>query len=327
MKLLVIGDEDRFYRYRPNLEITRRMECVVVPRGATDQQILAAAPDADFILADTITPVSAQVIGAMPNLRLIHSEGVAYNMIDMPAAGRRGIPVCNCKGCNDGAVAEQAILLMLACLRDAVQGDAAVRAGQQIQTKERFMRGGLRELGDCKVGFVGAGDTGQATMRRLANWNCRMTYYKRTPLSPQQEQALGASFEPLNQLLASSDIVSLHVPVTEETQGMVNNAFIGTMKTGAILINTARGAIVDNQALADALVSGHLAGAGLDTLDPEPVTVDNILLNLPGDASRRMVLSPHMGGITEGTFLRVHKTVWENFLRVERGEQPHNIVK
>lgn len=326
MKLLVIGDEDRFWKYLPKSDFTSQVDCVVVPRGTDDDKIIAAAPDADFILSDTICTVSGQVIAALPNLKLVHTEGVAYNMIDVKAARDRGIPVCNCKGCNDGAVAEQAILLMLACLRDAVSGDEAVRAGRQIETKEAFMKGGLRELGDCKVGLIGAGDTGKATMRRLVNWNCPVTYYKRTPLSPQEEQELNASYEPLDQLLATSDIVSLHVPVTGETQGMVDSAFIGKMKKGSLLINTARGAIVDNQALADALVLGHLGGAGLDTLDPEPVTVDNILLNLPGDASRRIVFSPHMGGITEGTFLRVHSTVWENFSRVARGEQPINIV-
>jgi phosphoglycerate dehydrogenase-like enzyme len=326
MKLLVIGDRARVERYLPSLEVTRRVERFVVARGTPDADILARAADADFIMADAISPVSGALIEGMPKLRLIHSEGVAYNAIDLAAASRREIPVCNCKGVNAGAVAEQAILLMLGCLRDVVNVDGAVRAGQQIQTKERMMIEGIRELSDCKIAFIGAGDIAQATMARLANWGCELAYYKRTPLTPADEQRLGARFEPLADLLASSDIVSLHVPVTDETRTMADKRFFSRMKPGSILINTARGEIVDQEALAAALVSEHLAAAGLDTLTPEPVTADHLLLNLPDGISKRIVFSPHVGGITEGTFCRVHRIVWENIARVMAGEKPLNIV-
>ena len=326
MKLLVIGDKTRFDKYLPDLDITKKVEYTVVPRGTQDEDIIAAASDADFIIVDTIHPLSAKLISALPKLRLIHSEGVAYNAIDIKAARDRKIPVCNCKGANAGAVAEQAILLMLACLRHTVTGDAAVRKGQQIQTKERLMIDGIRELSDCKIGFIGAGDTAQATMRRLMNWNCELAYYKRTPLLPEEEEPLGACFEQLDSLLATSDIISIHVPVTDETRNMVDASFLSKMKQGSILINTARGEIVDSKALADVLVSGHLSAAGLDTLHPEPVTIDNVLLNLPNAVSNRVVFSPHVGGITEGTFFRVHQTIWENISRVIEGKQPINIV-
>ena len=326
MRLLVIGNDDRFEKFLPELEVVGKVQCTGVPRGTPDDEIIAAASDAEIILADAIQPVSEKLISALPNLKLIHSEGVAYNAIDLDAARRRGVVVCNCKGANAEPVAEQAVLLMLACLRDVVNGDAAVRDGRQIQTKERLMVEGIRELSECKVGFVGAGDTAQATMMRLANWGCEMAYFKRSRLSLEKEETLGAHFEPLDELLASSDIISLHVPVTDDTINMVNDAFLAAMKPGSILINTARGEIVDSRALGDALVSGHLSAAGLDTLYPEPVTVDNILLNLPGDASKRVVFSPHVAGITTGTFHRIHQIVWGNIARVMAGEQPINIV-
>jgi phosphoglycerate dehydrogenase-like enzyme len=215
---------------------------------------------------------------------------------------------------------------MLACLRDVVNGDTAVRHGLQIQTKERMMVEGIRELGDCAVGFLGAGDIAQATMRRLVSWDCSLAYHKRTPLTFEDEELLCAHFKPLDELLASSDIVSIHVPVTSDTRGMVDGSFLAAMKPGSILINTARGEIIDQEALAAALVSGHIAAAGLDTLDPEPVAVDHPLLNLPGDVSRRIVFSPHIAGITEGTFYRAHRTVWENVARVIAEETPLNIV-
>jgi phosphoglycerate dehydrogenase-like enzyme len=163
-------------------------------------------------------------------------------------------------------------------------------------------------------------------MLRLANWGCKMAYFKRTPLSAEEEERLGARFEPMEDLLASSDIISLHVPVTDETRGMVDERFCAMLKQGAILINTARGEIVNQEALCAALGTGHIAAAGLDTLYPEPVTAEHILLNQPAAVSKRIVFSPHVAGITEGTFYRAHRTVWENIARVIAGQDPINIV-
>lgn len=326
MKLLVIGDEKRVEKYLPSMDIVEQVEIIVAPRGVADEELLELAVDADFIMADAISPVSERLISAMPNLKLIHSEGVAFNRIDCAAAAQRGVPVCNNAGVNAGAVAEQAIMLMLGCLRDVIAGDDAVRAGRQIQKKERMMVEGFRELGDCKVGFVGFGAIGQATAERLSGWGCEMVYNKRTPLSPEEEARLGVSYSSLDELLASCDIVSLHVPVTAETIGLVNAEFIAKMKKGSVLINTARGEIVDQPALKEAIVSGHIAAAGLDTLHPEPVRTDNPLLHMPAELESRIVFSPHIGGVSEGMFYRAHRTVWQNIERVVEGKQPVNKV-
>lgn len=326
MKLLVIGSKARTEKYRPDLPITREVETVVVERGASDDEILAAAADADFIMADAISPVSARLIEGMPNLKLIHSEGVAYNAIDLDAARERGVFVCNNAGANAVGVAEQTVLLMLACLRDAVNADAAVRAGRQIQTKERMMLEGIRELGDCRIGFVGFGAIAQETARHLAGWGCQMLYNKRHALSESDERALNVRYADVDEIARTCDIVSLHVPVTEETRGMVDAAFLARMKPDAILVNTARGEIVDTAALAEALEAGTIAAAGLDTVAPEPVQPDNPLLTMSEQASRRVVFSPHIGGTTAGLFRRAHRTVWENIARVAAGEKPINIV-
>lgn len=326
MLLLVIGDEARTRKYLPDLPIVGEVDLKVVPRGTDDDAILAQAGDADFIMADAISPVSAKLISSMPNLKLVHSEGVAYNAIDLDAARERGVHVCNNAGVNAGAVAEQTVLLMLACLRDAVAGDAAVRAGRQIQTKERMMVEGIRELGDCKVGFVGFGAIARATAERLARWGCEMVYNKRTPLPAEDEERLRVRFEELDRLAATCDIVSLHVPVTDSTRGMVDDAFLARMKSDAVLVNTARGEIVDQEALARAIETGAIGAAGCDTLHPEPVPVDHPLLALPAEAAHRVVLSPHIGGVTEGMFHRAHRAVWENIARVAAGERPVNVV-
>lgn len=326
MKLLVIGDEARTRKYLPDMEIAREAEVVVAPRGASDEDVLGLAADADFIMADAISAVSGDLMRGMPNLKLVHSEGVAFNRIDCETAAELGIAVCNNAGVNADAVAEQTVLLMLSVLRDVVAGDAAVRAGRQIQKKERMMVEGFRELGDCTVGFVGFGAIAQATARRLAAWGCKMVYNKRTPLSAEEEACFNASFAELDDLLAQCDIVSLHVPVTPATTGLADADFFAKMRKGSVLINTARGEIVDQPALKEAILSGHLAGAGLDTLSPEPVRTDNPLLHLPTELENRIVFSPHIGGVSEGMFYRAHRTVWENIERVIAGEAPVNRV-
>ena len=150
--VLTVGSEARTRKYLPDLTITREVELVCVERGAANDDLIALAPDASVIVADAISPIDAQLIAAMPNLKLIHSEGVAFNAIDVDAARARGIAVCNCAGVNAGTVAEQAVMLMLMCLRRAFEGDRAVREGLQIALKERMMVEGFRELGDCTVG-------------------------------------------------------------------------------------------------------------------------------------------------------------------------------
>ncbi len=326
MKVLTVGSEARTRKYLPDLPIVHKAELVCAERGASDDELLALAGDADVVVADAISPVDARLIAGMPNLKLIHSEGVAFNAIDVDAARSRGIAVCNCAGVNAGTVAEQAVMLMLMCLRRALEGDAAVRAGHQIELKERMMVEGFRELGDCTVGFVGFGAIGQATARYLRPWGCKMLYNKRHPLDAPLEDELGARFASLDDLLASCDIVSLHVPVTDETRGMVDGAFLSKMRSDGVLVNTARGDIVDQEALAAALETGGIAAAGLDTLSPEPVTCDNPLVNLSAAASSRVVFSPHVGGVAEGMFYRAHRVIWENIDRIAVGEDLVNRV-
>ena len=326
MKALIIGDEKRVAKFLPDLDIVRQVETVVVGRGTPDDDIIAQAGDADFIVADAVSPVSAHLMDAFPSLKLIHSEGVAYNAIDVAAARERNIAVCNNAGVNAGAVAEQAVLLMLGCLRHVVEGDAAVRSGRQIQMKERLMVQGIRELGDCTVGLVGLGAIATETAKRLHAFGCDIAYWNHNRRSAEREAELGVRYLPLDELARTCDIVSIHVPVTPETENMVDAAFLASMKGNAILVNTARGEIVDQTALAEALQTGTIGAAGLDTLSPEPVPVDHPLALLEGDAANRLVLSPHIGGVTEGMFRRAWTTIWANIARVAAGEAPVNVV-
>lgn len=326
MKVLIKASRERYEKFMPSNAFVEACEKVYLPISASVEEILKLAKDADIFLADAITDVSANLINNMPNLKLIHSEGVAYNKIDIAAAADRGIPVCNNKGANAGAVAEQAILLMLSLLRTFSEGRKAELEGRQIQMKERRMLEGIQELGECKIGLVGFGDIAKATAARLKAFGCEVFYYNRNRRSTEEEDYYGVSYLPLDQLIAECDIVSLHLAVTTETTGYVDEAFLKAMKPTAYLINTARGELVDNQALRAALINGTIAGAGFDTIAPEPTTADNPLVDLPEDVLKRVEYAPHLGGITTGTFRRCHKTMWENAQRVMEGRKPVNQV-
>lgn len=326
LKIVILGTKARYQRYLPDLPFAREQEPVYLDKESSEEQILAAAGDAEAIFVDAITPVSGRLIEQMPRLRLIHSEGVAFDKIDLAAARARGVDVCNNKGCNAAAVAEQTILLMLMLLRKALEGDLAVRQGRQMEMKERSMVEGITELGACRVGLVGFGDIAQATAERLAPFGCELYYYTPHRRSPEEEARRGVTYLPLEELAAACDVVSLHCAVTDRTRGMVDDAFLSRMKPTAYLINTARGDLVNNQALRRALVEGRIAGAGLDTLAPEPVPADHPLVDLPPQIRDRVVFSPHLGGITEGSFRRSHLHMWRNAERVAAGEKPDNIV-
>ncbi len=327
MKTIIFVNPKRVDKYKVWCNVPNDMELVFFDQTASEDEVLKAARDADFIFADVIKTISARMIEGMPNLKLIHSEGVGYNRIDVEAAKRAKVFVCNNPGVNSGAVAEQAVLLMLALLRDIIDGDKKVRTGFQINAKEEKILNGITELHDCHVGLIGFGSIAKETAKRLTAFGCKVSYYSRTRKCADEEAMFGVDYLPQDILLSECDIISLHAPVTPETVNMVDTAFLAKMKTNALLINTARGELVDQEALSDALINKEIGGAGLDTLTPEPVTLDNPLLNLPKDAAARIVFSPHIGGTTEGAFRKMHQGVWGNIERVMRGEKPLNMVK
>ena len=315
-------------RFSEEKSFLRELETVDMYMGHTVSEYLAAAGDADFIVADAIAEIPAELIRGMRSLRLIHSEGVAFNLIDTKAAAERGVYVCNSQGMNASAVAEQAILLMLGMLRSIRSGDQAVRSGRQIDVKESHMlNGDLKELADCAVGLVGFGDIAKETAALLRAFHVREIYYcKRNPLSRAEEEARGVRFLPLEELLAKSDIVSLHLPLNESTRKIADQEFFHAMKEGSYFVNTARGGLVDDAALGDALGPGRRAMAGLDTINDEPVQVDHPLLQLPDEARERILFSPHIGGITASSFRRSYAMIWEDIRAAAEGKRPARIV-
>ncbi len=273
---------------------------------SSDAQFDAAIGETN-VLWHSLKPVTAAVIARAPKLRLIQKIGVGVNTIDLEAAKARGIAVCNLPGANSRAVAEMALLLMLACLRRLRELDASVRtpggwhAAMALQDK-------FGELGGRTVGLVGFGSIPQQLAGWLAGMGVRVVYSSRTAKDCPCERL------PLPDLLACSDIVSLHVPLTEETRGLVNAQALATMKPGAILVNTARGALVEETALLAALSSGRLGAAGLDVFAEEPPPVTHPLLALPN-----VVAAPHVAWLTQETWERSLAIAVENCRRLEAG--------
>jgi len=322
-KILSISESGKTEKYIKDPAFYERFEIQYVPVSAPISEWIRLGQDAEYIITDAIAKLPAELIQALPKLKLIHSNGVAYNGIDLKAADACGVTVCNCRSMNATSVAEQALLLMLGLLRGVVSGDKALREGRQMEVKMGYMqRSDLKEIADCQIGFLGFGAIGQATARLVNVMGAKVCYYARHRVPEDIENQFNAQYLPLDELLASSDILSLHVPVTKETTHMVQKDFLAKMKPGAYLINTARGELVDVPALLDALRCGHLAGAGLDTLENEPVQSDNPMLLAESDVESRILYSCHVGGISASSFRRGYQMIYEDLMRVESGEPP-----
>ncbi|HEY4253196.1 MAG TPA: 2-hydroxyacid dehydrogenase [Roseomonas sp.] len=273
-----------------------------------DEARFAALLPRTEVLWHVLKPVTASVMDAAPGLKLIQKIGVGVNTIDVEAARARGIAVCNLPGTNAPAVAEMALLLMLGALRQAARFDAATRAGTGW-SQSPAVQDGLRELGGITVGLVGAGAVPRALAPVLRAMGCRLLY---TATGPKPDGP--GDYRPLEALLAESDLVSLHLPLTPATAHMIDAAAIARMKPGAVLVNTARGGLVDTEALAAALASGRLSAAGIDVFEDEPVPPGNPLLALPN-----VLLAPHIAWLTTGTFARSFALAAENCRRLRAG--------
>lgn len=325
MKALIIADRSRYERFYPGGEFADSLEKIYVSMKEPADEILKQAADADFIAADAISPVPRELIEKMPNLKLIHSEGVAFNLIDLEAADERGIYVCNNAGVNAKAVAEQAVMLMLMVQRDAINGYNDVMQGHQIE-KKLSMMGNFGELGECSVGLLGFGAIAKETAKLLHAFDCKVYYNAAHKKDETVEKEYHVEYKTPLEMAQICDIISIHVPVTPETTGMINEEYLRNMKKNAILINTARGEMVDNEALAKALTEGWIAGAGLDTIAPEPVPADHMLIHLPEAVQRKIVFAPHIGGVTENVFIRSHWNIWKAFEDCAEGRRPACVV-
>jgi phosphoglycerate dehydrogenase-like enzyme len=272
----------------------------------------AHLPEADALLVRTYTRVTAADLDQARNLRVIGRAGVGLDNIDVESARRRGIAVVFTPAASTQAVAELAVGLIVSLQRRLVTGDAAVRSGAFGDARRRLPP--PCEMAGQIIGIVGMGRIGRALGRICAlGLGMKVLFNDLVPIS-----GLGfpAAERSKSRLFAESDIISLHVPLTDRTRGLINATALAKFKPGAWLINTARGAVVDSAAVAAALHSGRLAGAAFDVLDPEPPPADHPLLRAPN-----CLLSPHIGSRTEGSLAAMNDVV-DDVLAVLAGKKP-----
>ena len=282
--------------------------------------------DADFLFIGSVETVDKEMIDVLENVKLIHTEGVGFDKVDAAYAKEKGIPVCNNRAVNNGAVAEHTVGLMLAGLRRIPQNMKQLKAEGFVKTKSSFLAQGENEIAGKKIGFVGFGAIGKEAARRLQSFDVEILYYDAFRPSEEVEKQYSATYMELDDLCKAADIISIHVPVLPSTVNMFNKERFAMMKKTALLVNTARGEIIDNEALAEALETDEIYGAALDVVYPEPMPEDHIFFKLSDHASEKLIITTHIGGVTNEAFERMLKNGIANFERVARGEEAVNIV-
>ena len=276
-----------------------------------EQEKIAVATGADFILVGGV-PLSAAVIAAAPNVRLIQKWGIGVDKIDLKAAAKRGIPVAITAGANAIPVAELAIALMLAVYRKIPYVDRKLRQGVWLKSE---MRSVSYQINGKTVGIIGLGNIGRQVARRVRAFNARVIYYDMVRPTPEVEAEVGATYKPLDDLLAQADIITLHTPLTDETRNLINAHAFSLMKPKAILINTSRGPVIDEPALVEALKTGKIMAAGLDTFAKEPAQAGNPLFEL-----ENVVVTPHIGGGVIDNVANSARHCFGNMQKVLNGE-------
>ena len=316
--------QSRFDKY--GIHFPADWEITYLEAPYTDDDMIRAIGDKEYLLVNATHPVTKAVIDACPNLKLIQSEGVAFNMIDVNAAKEKGVLVANNRGANADAVAEATVALMLECYRTMSYYDKRLKSEPFLNVKNDALAAGVHELRGKHIGFVGMGAIAKEAARRLANWKVKMSYYDVFRPTPEQEKELNIEYLPFEEIVKQCDVISMHIPVLPDTINMMGEEQFRTMKPTAMIVNTARGEVIDQVALAKALEAGEIAHAGLDVLSPEPVPADHPLLNMSPEGAARLTLTPHTGGMTDEAFITMLNGAINNFEAMEAGKDPVNVV-
>jgi len=291
---------------------------VVVTDDPTEEAMMKTAAEADGILFRIRPRCTAALLAACKKLKVIGRHGVGLDTVDIPAATRLGIAVVHAPGSNSQAVAEHALMLMLACVKRTLPVDRLTRAGDW-SAKQRAV--GNTELSGKTLGIVGVGNIGRRVAKFAGAVGMRVLAYDKYVPADEVRRRGAEPVGSLDELLRQVDVLTCHTPLTEETRQMINARTLALMKEGAVYINTSRGGVQDERALFEALTRGKLGAAGIDVFEEEPTPVDNPLLNL-----QNVVVSSHVAGVTKEANRQMGVQVAGEMLRVLRGEKPQVLV-
>jgi len=299
------------------LDLLRQAGDVAVWEGElppSREELVRLAEGADGLLTLLTERVDGDLLDRLPSVRVVSNMAVGFDNIDVAACTARGVAVCTTPDVLTETTADLAFGLLLAVARRIPEGHNAVLAGAWRTWEPMGYLG--PDVHGATLGIIGLGRIGQAVARRARGFDMRILYHA-PRRRPEVEEELGAEWRELDALLAESDFVSLHVPLTEQTRGMIGREQLQRMRRGAVLINTARGPVVQTDALLEALEQGWIWAAGLDVTDPEPLPADHPLLRHP-----RVVVTPHIASASFTTRNRMAELAARNLLAVLRGETP-----
>jgi glyoxylate reductase len=306
--------EEEFIRLQEECDVTVFSE----ERQPTREELRALLPGFDGLLALLTDAVDRELLEASPRLRVVSNYAVGFNNVDVAAATELGIAVTNTPGVLTNATADMAWALLMAVTRRIVEADAYVRNGLWQGWSPDLLLG--MELSNRQLGIVGCGRIGLAIAKRARAFDMRVLYTNRRRLDKDVEDMYGLTYTDLDTLLAESDVVNLSLPYSAQTHHLIDRAALRKMKRSAYLINTARGSIVDEAALVEALRKGWIAGAGLDVFEKEPEVHPGLL------ALNNVVLAPHLGSSTRETRRKMAILAVHNLRAVLRGEEPPSLV-
>ncbi len=285
-----------------------------LPGNASPADIAAAMREAEYLLG-FVRFLPDEAYADAKRLKLVQVLSAGYDRVNIAGARKVRVPICQNGGANSVAVAEHTLMLMLAVYRKLTTFHQNVAAGRWHQGIPRTVD--VYELAGKTVGLIGLGNIGQQVAKRVQAFDAKIIYYDTFRRSPEEEARLGVEYVPLQTLLETADVVSLHVPLNDETRQMIDGEALGRMKPKAILINTCRGEVVDEPALVEALQKGRILAAGLDTQEQEPADPSNPLLTLPN-----VTLTPHSAGPTVDSFTKRFGNGYANIQRVANGLPP-----
>jgi phosphoglycerate dehydrogenase-like enzyme len=294
----------------------------VTYRKPDDADVPALMRAADGLIIPAVGPKLPAALFEGGRLQLVQITGAGADRLDREALTRLGIPVANVAGGSNGAVAEYVVTAASTLLRRFAWADAEIKAGNYAAFRARMVADNLAGLDGLLVGLVGFGAIGMAVAQAFAALGCRVCYYDPAPRDAKAGEAIGATPMALDALLAAADVVSLHVPLLPATQGLIGERELSLMKPGAVLIQASRGGVVDETALAARLRSGRLGGTAVDVYSTEPPAADNPLLKLDGEAARRLLLTPHIAGVTRQSWGLLFRSAWQNVERVLIAKEP-----
>jgi phosphoglycerate dehydrogenase-like enzyme len=292
----------------PSLDVTYR--------GPGDPDVPALMKTARALVIPAVGPPLSPTLFAGTALRLIQVTGAGLDRLDRAAIERLGVPVANVPGGSNRAVAEYSVTMASTLLRRFGWADAEIRRGHYSECRARMISDNLGGLDGLLVGVVGLGTIGLAVAAAFQHMGCRICFHDPAPADAGAARALGAQPMSLDELLAVSDVVTLHLPLLPATRHLLGDRELALMKPGAILIQASRGGTVDELALAAHLRSGHLGGAAIDVYSSEPPAAGHALLALDGEAARRVLFTPHIAGVTRQSAAFLCRSAWRNVERV-----------